>query len=334
MPAVDRVTYTLYFQKGGSLYQLAPICTELKLSEKKDELAQTLTFKLANVKVGDTYIGSLLDPGDIIHLTCNDGDGRKGELFRGPVWETEYEHGKRTYSCTAYDPLIYLNKSKDLLFFQKGRTTQQIFESVCGDWNIPLSYTYTSIQHEQVGNTLAVQIADFLVERLHEVREKTHLQYTLKYENQKMVVCYRGNNSIVYTLSDDTNLTASSLSRTMDDMLTQVVITGPSDDSDSAPPVEATLHGENQTHYGTIQSYVARNEDDTLAKIKEEQQQTLWEKRLPSKTFSATSIDYPFMRVGDIVKYNTGSNAGWNRLCVKSVTHDLLNRSMQLELET
>lgn len=336
MPTTKQVAYTLYFQKGGKLYQLMSACSNLELSEEKETLAQTLTFDLASVKADGTYIGSILDPGDIIHLTCNDGD-RKGELFRGPIWEANYSHDGRSLSYTAYDPLIYLKQSKDALYFPKGRDTKQIFETVCNKWGIPLEYTYTTIKHDKVGGTAPTSLSDFFFERLKEVRDKTHLQWTLLYQDQKLIVRYRGSNQTVYTLTDNTNLTSAEFRRSMDNVITQIIITGEvsGDKSDeSAAPIEATMKGTTKARYGTIQDVKAREDKQTLAQAKEEAQKTLWENRLPKNTFLFESVDYPFMRVGDIVNVESGANAGYSKLCVKSITHNFDDRTMRLELET
>ncbi|WOC33485.1 MULTISPECIES: XkdQ/YqbQ family protein [Caproicibacterium] len=323
--------YTLFLQKGGKTYQLLKACSAATLSEKTDSLAQTLTFTVASVKAGNAYIGSIIDPGDIVHLTCNDGD-RKGELFKGPVWEVNYSQDARSISYTAYDPLIYIQKSSDALFFPVGRTTQQIFQSICSKWKIPLQYKYTGgIKHEKKSWTNN-KVSDMMLELLKDAKKKSKVSYMMKWQAGYLLVANRGINKIVYSFSDSTNLTKASSKRSMENVVTQIIITGSAKDSGQIP-IKATVKGTYQNRYGVLQNVQEMKEKQSLADAKSDATKDLWENRQPTLTFTGESVDYPFLRKGDLVNFLSGANGGYKKISVSSVSHNLLGRTMALELE-
>lgn len=331
MPTVDSPKYTLFLQKGGKTYQLLKACSAATLSEKTDSLAQTLTFTIANVKAGSVYIGSVIDPGDIIHLTCNDGD-RKGELFKGPIWTSDYSQDDLSLSYTAYDPLIYIQKSSDALFFPAGHTTQQIFQTLCSKWKIPLHFQYTGgIKHEKKSWTNN-KVADMMLELLKDAKKKSKVSYMIKWQAGYLLVANRGINKIVYSFADGTNLTKATSKRSMENVVTQTIITGSAKDSGEIP-IKATVKGKYQNRYGILQNVQELKDKQSLADAKTSAAKDLWDNRQPTLTFTAEAVDYPFLRKGDLINFLSGANGGYKKVCVSSVSHDLLERTMSLELE-
>jgi len=324
-------SFTLWCDKGGKRYQMRGACSKCILEEQDGQLAESLSIELANMRAAGTYIGSAIDPGDILHLSCDDGD-RKGELFHGPIWTQEYRHDSQSLAITCYDPLIYMQNSQDALFFPAGKTTQSIFQTICSRWKIPLHYTYTSISHGKkawMGN----QISDMFLELLKETKKKTGKAYRMRYENNAIDVAYRGNNSIIYKLCSYENATAASFGRSMENVVTRVLITGKEDKNGNAP-VEATLDGQYGYRYGTLQKVQSRDSNTTLAAAKATATQLLWDNRLPKQTFMVDAVDCPFLRKGDLIYNYTGANGGQVKVVVASVTHDLIKNTMSLELET
>lgn len=324
-------SFSLWCNKGGKKYQLQSACSKCILEEQAGQLAESLSIELANVLADGTYIGSAIDPGDILYLSCDDGE-RKGELFHGPIWTQEYKHDSQLLAITCYDPLIYMQSSQEALFFPSGKSTESIFRAICSRWNIPLRYSYVSIIHGKkpwMGN----EISDIFLELLKEARTKSGKAYRMRYENNALDVAYRGKNTTIYKFCTGQNVTAASFGRSMENVVTRVLITGKEDKSGNAP-VEATLDGQYKYRYGTLQKVQSRDSNTSLATAKATAKQLLWDNRLPKQTFAVDAVDCPFLRKGDLVNNYTGANGSQVKVSVATVSHDLINCTMNLELET
>jgi hypothetical protein len=323
--------FSLWCNKGGKQYQLRGACSRCVLEEQSGQLAESLSIELANVLADGTYIGSVLDPGDILYLSCDDGD-RKGELFHGPIWTQDFRQESQSLSITCYDPLIYMQSSQDALFFPSGKNTQSIFQTICSRWKIPLHYTYSSITHGMkawMGN----QISDMFLELLKETKAKSGKSYRMRYENNALDVAYRGSNTTIYELRTGQNATAATFGRSMENVVTRVLITGKEDKNGNAP-VEATLDGQYAYRYGTLQRVQARDSNTSLAAAKSTAEQMLFDNKLPGQTFAVDAVDCPFLRRGDLVHNYTSANGSQIKVSVASVSHDLIGCTMNLELET
>lgn len=118
----------------------------------------------------------------------------------------------------------------------------------------------------------------------------------------------------------------------MDDMVTQVVITGKADE-EGREPVEATVSG-NTGQYGTIQQVISRDENTSLADAKAEAQGILDENGEPKWEYEIRVADIPWLRKGDKVFVAAGDIDN-RELIVTGVSRSISAKAatMTLDLE-
>ena len=323
-----RYQYEMILPRRNYDYNVMGAVTKCTLSEKEGQLAQTLSFDAVNIVHSGTELLSLFGPDNPVRLLADDGES-SGEVFQGEIWNQTYNEEKKTISYTCYDPLIYLQKSSDALFFPAGRPTLSILQEICGKWNVPLDYSYESASMEKkaFSNT---RLSDMILEILEDTKRKTGKPYQIRFQGGKLLISGRGVNTTRYELAIGKNLTSVQHTISKENLITQIIITGKASENGGVP-VEAVLTASTAEQRGTLQSVRSRSGDTSLAEAKKEAQEELDEHKNPEHTYSLSAPDYPFLRKGDSIQVNTGSFSGV--YYVKSITHELTSHTMNLEIE-
>lgn len=115
---------------------------------------------------------------------------------------------------------------------------------------------------------------------------------------------------------------------TLDDLITEVWITGKADD-EGRLPIEAKEVGD--TTYGTLREMVAKDGDNSLADAQAEARKLLKERGKPKEYSSIQAVDVPSIRRGDKIKVEAGNLIGY--FYVLGISHDATQRTMSMEIE-
>lgn len=311
----------------GTKYTLTKAITDLMLDEADGTLAQKVSLFLRNVKVGNTLLSSIIKLKMRLFVYANDSQ-KKDEVFRGFIFDkTKEESTEKILKIVAYDNLIYLQQSKDCLYFSAGKQTDAIIKTICKKWGISCSYSYVRMEHPKLPLN-NMNISDMVVEVLEAVRKQKGTKYTMRSTKDAFQVLKQGSNTTIYQFRSKKTVISTKSTETLDGMVTKVVIYGNEDD-DEYRAVEATVKGETDD-YGTLQDVVTMSGDGTLAEAKEEANEILEEKGKPFETHELKALDVPWVRKGDLINVNTDNLKG--DYIVKSVTHDALKKTMTMEV--
>lgn len=113
----------VYHLRDGVKTDITEIASQVTWQGSRDQLSRRLDVTTANF--------FSIYPGDWLVLQ---GDG--AELFRGIVFTT-FKTTEDTITPYAFDPLIYLDKSKDDYKFEN-TTDKKVIETLCSRFNIPV----------------------------------------------------------------------------------------------------------------------------------------------------------------------------------------------------
>ena len=301
--------YTAFVISGGTKYDVNPALLGISLSDEDKQIAQSATIQLASVKVGDSTLADLIKPRSRVYIYADDGE-KNDEVFRGFVWKRPRKNAleESAFDLRCYDNLIYLQESDDSAYFSAGKSTKDVFTSLCSKWGIKLSYTYRNVTHSKL--VLRGKLADiFIADLLDPVKQRTGQKYTVLSEKDVLHVKNVGSNSTIYHFIEKQNVTEASDEFTMDGMVTKVVILGKAD-SEGKEPVEAVVSG-NTAMYGTIQKIIDRDEDTTLADAKHEAQSIIEDDGAPKWTYELRAVNVPWIRKGDKVYVKAGGIVGY-----------------------
>lgn len=327
---VAKISYSLILLRpDGQRIDLQPFLRSLSWEENDGELAVRLEAELQNIQMPDgKWLHQLIPLGGQIFLYSDWGSGQQ-EIFRGTVFAWDYRTDPLGhFSITAYDPLIYLMKSKDDRFYKAGQTAKAIIQDIAGAWGIPLG----DVQGPDIA--LAKQVfrgdtlADMISSVLNEAKKKGGGKWIVRSKQGKIDVIRPGQNSPVYRFTHDENVDSIQGRQDIEDLVTRVKIIG-AEDSEGKAPVVAQLDG--RTEFGTLQELVYQRQFDTPASAKAAAEDFLKERGQPRRRRKVTAPDLPFLRRGDKVKIEAGTLIGY--YIVSSVTHDATNRIMVMEVE-
>lgn len=302
--------------------------TDIRLQEPKDGLAQCVTITLANVKHEGSWLSGTFDTLDRVFVYADTGD-KSDEVFRGFVWDKKYDsNSKKLITLICYDNLIYFQKSEDSLYFSAGKSTESVCQEMFSKWGVELSFKYRSIPHKKM--PINGKLADLLLDDiLGEVKKQTGAKYVVKSIKDVTHINEVGQNEPVYTINRLENAISTSSRKTMDDVITKVIITGKEDD-DEKLPISATLTG-NTERYGTIQKVLSASDEEKLEEIKKEGQELLDENGEPKVTYEIEAVDIPWVRKGDKINVSAGDMV--DSYIVLSTDHNPQTKKMKLDVE-
>ncbi len=310
----------------GAVHDLTPALLDLSWEEQEGELAQRAKIMLLNFKIGASYLMQLVKINCILRIWSDWGAGRQ-KVFEGTIWDWDYKSVQnKELSVLAYDPMIRLLKSEDILYFSAGMSTPAILESVCGEWSVPLDYKWDKqITHtKKVFNSMAV--GDIIISLLEEVRQQTGERYALYYKDGKLTVSGLGKNTEVYRL-DSRNSISTSDKLSADHLVTRVKIFGKADD-EGRSNVEATVDG--NLKFGVWQKVIRRDADKDLGTARADAQTMLKEYGKPTEEIQVNAPDLPFMRRGDLVEVSAGNLIGM--FYVMGISHNAKQKTMTIRL--
>lgn len=326
------VSYPIYTAEvvafDGTKYELKNATLDLSLEENEGELAEKVTISLVNVEVGGKLLSSLLALKMRLFVYANDGSQNK-EVFRGYIWDKSSTTGtEKELKIVSYTNLIYLQKSKDCMYFSAGKYTDAIIKAICKKWGIEVFYDYDTIKHPKLPLNNK-HIADMIIEPLDAVKRQKGKKHIIRSEQDKMQIRKAGTNTEIYTFQKKGNIISTKSEETLDGIITRVVIYGNADD-DERRALEATVDGDT-SKYGTLQDVVLMSGDTTLSEAKTEAKEIIAEKGKPKPKHTVELPDVPWVHKGDCIYIYALDLSG--KFLVNSVTHEAKNKTMSLEVE-
>lgn len=324
--------YSVYVVSGSAKYNVTPAVVGIERSEPENQIAQSATIRLMNIKVGESWLAGIINVRDRVYIYADDGT-TKAEVFRGYVWSRPYKSSltDRDLQLKCFDHLIYLQESETSVFFASGKSTETVYSQICSDWGVKLAYSYSSITHSKLA--LRGHLSDILTaDTLDIVKDRTGKDYTIISDKDTMYVKHVGNNTTIYRIEAGNNAVSTSSECTMDGMVTKVVILGKTEDS-GREPVEATVSGAT-SKYGTLQKIIDRDENTTIASAKEEARNIINRDGSPKWKYEVKAADIPWVRKGDKIYVNAG-DIYQKYLIVKEIDHssDASKSEMTLTLK-
>ena len=296
--------YSAYVVTDDGKYDLTPVLTSLSFNNQKKQFAQSLTAKFMNILFNEKWLSTILQVRQRIFIYADDGE-RNEEVFRGYVWNRTYKSAlnEREITLRCYDNLIYVQESEVSEYFSAGKSTKDVVTELLGDWGVSVDYQYESITHEKLA--LRGSLSDIITDDLlNLVVDRTAKKYAITSSKDTIKIATYGSNAKVYDVKSRQNAINTRSESTMDNMVTQVVITGKADD-EGREPIEATV-SQNTDKYGTIQQVISRDENTSLADAKEEAQGILDENGEPTWEYEIQASDIPWIQKGDKIMVAAG----------------------------
>lgn len=321
--------YSVYIVSGSTKYNVTSALRKLSMNAHEKQIAHSVTIQLMNVMLNGVWLCGQISVRDRVYIYANDGT-RNEEVFRGYVWTRTYDSSNddRDFTLKCYDNLIYFQESEDAVFFSDGKSTKDVFSSLCEKWGIKLSYTYSSITHSKLvlrGNLANIFTADLL----DLVKDRTGKKYVILSQKDVMQVKGVGTNSTIYHFQVGKNASSANSSCTMEGVVTQVVILGKAD-KDEKKPVEATVKGDT-SKYGTLQKIIDRDEDTSLEDAKKEAQNIIDADGNPKWEFEVRAVDIPWIQEGDKVYVDAGDIVE-SYLIVAGIDRSISNKKKEMTL--
>lgn len=319
--------YVVAILSTGEQIQLESVAENIAWEENEKELATRLNLTLRDVEIKGGRLSTQLALCTIVYLYADWGTGKK-EIFRGTIWEwTHSQMNGDSIIITCYDMLYYLQKSKDNIYYAKGKKTRALIEAILKKWQVmPGEYTATDLTHKKVlmkNKTISQILTDILEEDEDKGGEKAFIRA----REGKADIIARGSNTEVWAFTPSSNMITSQDKFSMTSLVTRVIVTG-KEDKKGRPKVSATLDG--QTEYGILQEFKAKG-STSLKDAKKAAQKILDEKGKPKRTTTVEAPDFPPIRKGDQVYISTDKMEGY--FYVKGVSHNATQMRMKMEVE-
>lgn len=325
----ERPIYSVYLISNGNKYDVTPALIGLDFSDQKNQMAQSATVRLMNIRVGTGWLAGMMRVRDRVFVYADDGS-RNDEVFRGFIWSRSYESSlnDREIVLKCYDNLIYWQESQDAEYFSPGKSTKDILSALCAKWGVPLEYSYASITHSKLA--LRGNLADLVTDDILDlVKDRTGKKYVIRSQKDVVQIKSVGSNKTVYRFLAGQNAVRTNSVCTMDGMVTKVIILGKADDEDRQP-VEAAVSGSTGA-YGTLQKVINRSSNTALADAKKEAQSILKENGAPKWEYELTAPDIPWIRKGDKVYVNAGDIYN-SYLIVTSLNRSIREKTCKMTL--
>lgn len=320
-------TATILTAKGLKM-DVTPALLNLSITENGEELAAKVEITIINVMVENKWLNQQINVGDKLYIYADTGGGAQ-EVFRGTIWTDRYNSRKeKELIFTAYDNLIYLQKSKDSRFYAKGKASKSIVGDICDAWGVSYDYQYRNCTHE-MQLFRANALADMIITILDDCRKQTGEKWVVRSEKGKALFLKRGTNTTTYNFKADENVLSTTSEETLDGVVTKVIVVT-NEDQDKKPAIEAIITGDTAA-YGTLQDVVSRTKTTKLSDAKKEANQIIKDSGKPFLTYTLEALDIPWLHKGDKISVSAGDMIG--AFYVKSVTHDAHKQAMSLEVE-
>lgn len=207
----------LVVYQNNKIIDITQLCNNVTWSGDIQQVARKLEFNVVyplndnNIEKVNIALGNM-----VIFYEDNK------ELFRGIVFTKEKSSSSQAIRVTCYDHLIYLIKSKGTYNFKK-MTAEQIAQKVAGDFGISIG----SLAKTNISQNLIVQgedIYSIIMKAYTNAFKQNGKKYIPIMRQGKLYVIEKGSTVVNYVLESNTNITDSSYTESIENMVNRVKI--------------------------------------------------------------------------------------------------------------
>jgi murein DD-endopeptidase MepM/ murein hydrolase activator NlpD len=214
------MSISVAYYSDSNIYYITELVTSVKWSGDTTQAQRDCEIDLANTKNGTTKAISFTLGKEIRFYDSGT------EVFRGVIFNVDIKDTGDT-SVTAHDYNYYLTRNTDSLKFTKMKASQ-IVKSICKRFGIDYGvvddtgYVFSKLIFRDK------TIYDMIVTALTETKKKNGRTFIIGNEKGKLTLRERKNQVKQLVISDGSNLTSASYSKSIDDLRNSVRITGKS----------------------------------------------------------------------------------------------------------
>lgn len=240
----DRRNLTIIYTDDTKAYSVGSLNAGVVISGDLAQASRKCEITFNNTQNGQTRLVNF-QPGRLIRVSNG-----SAELFRGYIFATDIEHtGQET--VTAYDANHYLTKTNDSLRYDNKKASD-IVKSLCGRFGIKVG------KIADTGYIIPKLILrdkslwDMIVIALTETTKNNKRQFTLQSKKGYLHLVERKDQLTRMYIEDGSNILSATYSTNIDELKTQVRLTGGDEDI----PIKAFAADTNARKvYGVMQHY-------------------------------------------------------------------------------
>ena len=203
----------------GTIYDISNACARIIWKGSASEASRSVDFDYINAPYDKTVNLPGISTGDYISLE----DTKEGEIFFGQIFGVEKSSQTGTITFTAYDMMKHLLESTGQYNF-KNLTAEAIASQVCADIQVPIRHLHPT------GVNIASMICDKM--KMYDIVMAAYTKAHKITGDKYFAMIYKRGLGVYktewavkgFTLSEDSNIYASSISERMDDIKNKVLI--------------------------------------------------------------------------------------------------------------
>lgn len=302
----------------GVIYNVTNAVSRIVWKGSASEAARSVDFDYMNAPYDNTVNLPGISTGDYISLE----DSKEGEIFFGQIFGIEKSSQTGTISFTAYDMMKHLLESTGQYNF-KNLTAEAIVAQVCADIQVPIRHlhpTGVNISSMICDKMKMYDIVMAAYTRAHHITGDKYFAMIYKrglgvYKTEWVV---KG-----FTLSENSNIFASSISESMDEIKNKILIF-----DDKGKQIGEVKDDESLKKFGVFQEIYSKEEGvdpttgaNNLLKIKPSQSIKI------SALGDINCLSCYFVEVKDTATGLSG------KYWISSDTHTFENGTYKMELE-
>jgi len=203
----------------GVIYNITNAVSRIVWKGSASEAARSVDFDYINAPYDKTVNLPAIATGDYISLE----DAKEGEIFFGQIFGVEKSSQTGTITFTAYDMMKHLLESTGQYNF-KNLTAEAIASQVCADIQVPIRHLHPT------GVNIASMICDKM--KMYDIVMAAYTKAHKITGDKYFAMIYKRGLGVYktewavkgFTLSENSNIFASSITESMDDIKNKILI--------------------------------------------------------------------------------------------------------------
>lgn len=302
----------------GVIYSITNAVSRIVWKGSASEAARSVDFDYINAPYDNTVNLPGISTGDYISLE----DVKEGEIFFGQIFGIEKSSQTGTISFTAYDMMKHLLESTGQYNF-KNLTAEAIVAQVCADIQVPIRHLHPT------GVNISSMICDKM--KMYDIVMAAYTKAHHITGDKYFAMIYKRGLGVYktewavkgFTLSENSNIFASSISESMDEIKNKILIF-----DDKGKQIGEVKDDESLKKFGVFQEIYSKEEGvdpttgaNNLLKIKPSQSIEI------SAIGDINCLSCYFVEVKDTATGLSG------KYWISSDTHTFENGTYKMELE-